>query len=78
MKWKINRDGIVQDQTQKLVCILPENYDEHYAALIKYAPEMYDAIRAFCESQEQTIAPRNPVKHYKAFQSLLENIVENS
>lgn len=60
MKWKINRNGYIEDESGTLICSLPENSKRYDVALIKYVPEMVEAITNFCLSNERTIHPRNP------------------
>jgi hypothetical protein len=77
MKWKI-KDGIVLDENELVVCILPEKPSTLDASLIKFAPDILNAIMYYCESVESTAHPRNPKKHYDTFQRILERINEEN
>lgn len=74
MKWKINRQGCVEDESGSVVCILPENSPQFESDLIKYAPVMFDAILDFLQSVDTTTHPRNPKKHHDKFQKIIAKI----
>lgn len=78
MKWKIQNNGIVTDENENVVCIFPDVSNSYNRALIKYAPEMFDAIIDYSQSIESSASPRNPKKHYDRFQRILEFIIEAS
>lgn len=78
MKWRINGQGIVQNDQGEIICILPEDFKLFNAALIKYAPEMLDAIIEFCASLEGYKSLRNPKMHYDRFQNILERVADES
>lgn len=75
MKWKINIEGYVMDENGATVCVIPKNVDERYTSLIKYAPEMFDAIIEFLDGFEST-SPRKPKKHFDRFQKIRDNIID--
>jgi hypothetical protein len=75
MKWKLNEYGQIEDERGVIVCILPENPSDYDSTLIRFAPEMFEAIMEFCGSLEKTVYPRNPKKHYTRFQQILENMI---
>ena len=75
MKWRLTNSRYVEDEKGLIVCVLPENPNDYDSALIRFAPEMFEAIMDFCGSLEGTVYPRSPKKHYNRFQKILENII---
>ena len=77
MKWKITTKGIVSDESNNVVCTLPDTVDPFYKALIRYAPEMFDEIMDTTQSLDSTkTILRNPKKRYDSLQRILELIQE--
>ena len=76
MNWKFqnNRTQLV-DENGNLICVFADNASSNDKAVMRYAPELYDAILQFSLSIETTKSPRNPKKHYENFQRLLDIIV---
>ena len=72
MKWKINLEGYVIDEDGAIVCAIPRNADERYHSLIKYAPDMFDAIVEFLDGFETN--KRTPKKYFDRFQRIRDNI----
>lgn len=79
MNWKFknNRTQLIEEKGN-IICNFTEDADNHHKSIIKYAPELYDAILEFSQSVETSKSPRNPKKHYENFQRLLDLIVESS
>lgn len=76
MKWKAQSNGVVTDENQNPVCVFLDQADSFSKAIIRYAPEMFDAILDYAQSMENATSPRNPKKHYDRFQRILEFITE--
>ncbi len=75
MKWKLNDNGQIENEEGLIVCILPENPSDYDSTLIRFAPEMFEAIMEFCGSLERTTYLRTPKKHYTRFQQILDNMI---
>ena len=76
MNWKFqNNRTHLEDENGNLICVFADNASSHDKAVMRYAPELYDAILQFSLSIETTKSPRNPKKHYENFQRLLDIIV---
>jgi hypothetical protein len=73
MKWEI-KNGIVKDEQGEIVCLLSENASDYHIALIKNAPDMFDAITNYNRSIENTRLPRDPKKQYEEFKKIEEKI----
>lgn len=73
MKWEIKK-GVVTDEQGEIVCLLSENASDYHIALIRNAPDMFDAITRHNRSIENTRLPRDPKKQYEEFKKLEEKI----
>jgi len=78
MKWKIVNNGtVVVDETENLVCTFPGEVDSFKKALIKYAPQMFDALMEYIECYE-SVPPKTPKKVFNKVKKVLDLLNDSS
>lgn len=78
MKWTLKQNGsILVDENDNPVCTFPEGTDSFNKALIKYAPQMFDALMYY-EQCYETVPPKTPKKVFNEVKKILDLIRDSS
>jgi hypothetical protein len=71
MKWKL-RKGYVENESSRIVCILPQDAQERDIRIIQKAPEMVKAMNGYVNGLDNgSLAAR---KFYNEFKEILSDI----
>lgn len=78
MKWTLKQNGsILVDEYDQLVCTFPEGTDSFSKALIKYAPQMFDALMDY-EQCYETVPPKKLKRVFNEVKKVLALIRDSS
>lgn len=78
MKWKVVHNGtVVIDENDNPVCAFTDGTDSFNKALIKYAPQMFDALMDY-EQCYETVPPKKPKKIFNEVKKVLDLIRDSS